>query len=73
LWLGRPDTARFLAGSDVGFAAPGQGVYVGPNLTPDRQTGLGAWTVLEIATAVTGVRPDGAYRHPSCPGRTTPT
>ena len=38
-FLGHPDTARFLGGSDVGFAMPGLGVFVPPNLTPDKATG----------------------------------
>ena len=40
--IGHPDQARYLGGSDVGFAIPGQGVFVGPNLTPDHGTGLGS-------------------------------
>src|SRR5215470_787331 len=58
--LGKPDIARFLGGSDVGFEMPGLGIFVGPNLTPDNGTGLGSWTSDEIVTAIqTGVRPDG--------------
>jgi mono/diheme cytochrome c family protein len=58
--LGKPDMSRFLAGSDVGFQAPGLGIFAGPNLTPDNDTGLGNWTKDEITTAIqTGVRPDG--------------
>jgi len=58
--LGKPDMARFLGGSDVGFEMPGLGIFVGPNLTPDNGTGLGSWTSDEIVTAIqTGVRPDG--------------
>src|SRR5580658_9835157 len=34
-FLGKPDMARFLGGSDVGFELPGLGVFVGRNLTPD--------------------------------------
>ena len=34
-FFGKPDMARFLGGSDVGFEIPGLGVFVGPNLTPD--------------------------------------
>jgi hypothetical protein len=52
--------ARYLAGSDVGFAIPGHGVFVAPNLTPDKETGLGAWSAEQIAAAITtGKRPDG--------------
>jgi mono/diheme cytochrome c family protein len=39
--LGNPDSARILGGSDVGFGIPGVGVFIGPNLTPDKETGLG--------------------------------
>ena len=66
--LGHPDRARYLAGSDVGFAIPGHGVFVGPNLTSDKATGLGAWTMEEIASAITtGKRPDGRMLAPAMP------
>ncbi len=68
--LGRPDMTRFLGGSDVGFAIPGRGVFVGPNLTPDPATGLGTWTEAQIVTALTtGVRPDGRILAPIMPWR----
>ena len=35
-FLGKPDMARYLGGSDVGFEMPGLGVFVAPNLTPRR-------------------------------------
>ena len=38
-FLGKPDSSRFLAGSDVGFRVPGAGTFIGPNLTPDEDTG----------------------------------
>jgi hypothetical protein len=61
---------RYLGGSDVGFALPGAGVFVGPNLTPDKGTGLGAWTEQQIVTAfTTGVRPDGRILAPIMPWR----
>ena len=59
-FFGKPEMERYLGGSDVGFEIPGLGVFVGPNLTPDKETGLGDWTEAEIVTALqTGVRPDG--------------
>jgi mono/diheme cytochrome c family protein len=68
--FGRPDMTKFLSGSDVGFAVPGLGVFVGRNLTPDKETGLGLWTRDEIATAVTsGVLPDGRVLAPVMPWR----
>jgi mono/diheme cytochrome c family protein len=69
-FLGKPDTTRPLAGSDVGFGIPNLGVFVGPNLTSDKETGLGKWTAEQIVTAVTaGVRPDGRVLAPSMPWR----
>ena len=59
-FLGKPDLTRELGGSEVGFEIPGLGVFYGPNLTPDRETGLGTWSEADIVKALqTGVRPDG--------------
>ncbi|MGO9417866.1 c-type cytochrome [Roseiarcus sp.] len=59
--LGNPDMKRYLGGSDVGFSIPGQGVFVGSNLTPDADTGLGKWTADQVVTAIRkGKRPDGS-------------
>ncbi len=59
--LGAPDMKRYLGGSDVGFSIPTQGVFVGSNLTPDKETGLGQWTADEVVTAIRkGKRPDGS-------------
>ncbi len=69
-FFGKPDPARLLAGSDVGFEIPGLGVFHGPNLTPDRETGLGSWTDEQIAAAMqTGMRPDGRGLAPIMPWR----
>ena len=68
-FLGHPDMTRFLGGSDVGFAMP-MGVFVGRNLTPDPETGLGKWTRQQIVAALTtGVRPDGRILAPIMPWR----
>ena len=57
-----------LGGSDVGFAVPGLGVFVPPNLTPDNETGLGNWTAEQIVTAFTkSRRPDGRVLSPAMP------
>jgi mono/diheme cytochrome c family protein len=57
---GAADTKRYLGGSDVGFSIPTQGVFVGSNLTPDEETGLGQWTADQIVVAIRkGERPDG--------------
>ena len=69
-FFGRPDMARFLGGSDLGIEAPGLGIFVAPNLTPDNDTGLGTWTKDDIVTAIrTGVRPDGRILAPIMPWR----
>ena len=58
--LGAPDATRLFGGSDVGFGDPASGVWVGGNLTPDKETGLGAWTRDQIIAALTkGVTPEG--------------
>ncbi len=67
-FLGKPDMSRFLGGSDVGFTIPGLGAFVGRNLTPDKDTGLGNWTTEQIITAfTTAVRPDGRRLAPIMP------
>ena len=67
-FLGHDDSTRYLGGSDVGFGIPGLGVFVPPNLTPDKETGLGNWTDAQIIAAFThGVRPDGRMLSPIMP------
>jgi hypothetical protein len=69
-FLGKEDATKYLGGSDVGFAVPGLGVFVGPNLTPDKDTGLGNWTAAQIATALTkGETPEGRILAPPMPWR----
>jgi mono/diheme cytochrome c family protein len=68
--LGKPDMSQYLGGSEVGFEIPGLGVFHGPNLTPDKETGLGSWTAEQITTVLTtGVRPDGRILAPIMPWR----
>lgn len=65
---GAPAPDGYLAGSDIGFEIPGLGVFYPPNLTSDRQTGLGDWSAEEIAAAiVAGQRPDGRELAPIMP------
>ena len=67
-FFGKPDMPRALAGSEVGFEIPGLGVFYGPNLTPDKETGLGNWTKAQIVTALQkGTRPDGRSWRPIMP------
>jgi mono/diheme cytochrome c family protein len=69
-FFGKPDMARALSGSEVGFEIPGLGVFHGPNLTPDKDTGLGTWTKAQIVTALQkGVRPDGRQLAPIMPSK----
>jgi mono/diheme cytochrome c family protein len=67
-FFGKPDMARFLGGSDVGFEIPGLGAFAGRNITPDKETGIGNWTTDQIVTAMqTGKRPDGRILAPIMP------
>jgi mono/diheme cytochrome c family protein len=69
-FLGKPDMSKYLAGSNVGFKVGELGIFVGPNLTSDKETGLGLWTDEQIAAAITtGVRPDGRILAPIMPWR----
>ena len=44
------------------------GTFYSPNITPDRDTGIGAWTAADFARALRqGVRPDGANYFPVFP------
>ncbi|QUT07172.1 c-type cytochrome [Sphingobium phenoxybenzoativorans] len=57
-----------LAGSDSELHIKGLGVFVPPNITPDRETGLGGWTEEQIADAIQkGLRPDGRILSPAMP------
>ena len=63
--VGEPDMSMSLAGSSIGvaytspFEDPNPGVVFAPNLTPDRDTGIGRWTDDEIM----GVVRSGLGRH----------
>ena len=44
------------------------GVFYGPNITPHRETGLGAWSEADFTRALRqGERPDGAHYFPAFP------
>jgi len=67
-FLGAPDMDRYLGGSDVAFEMPGLGAFLGRNLTPDKETGLGNWSEDDIVKALTtGERPDGRVLAPIMP------
>lgn len=64
---GAPDASRLLSGSELGWEGP-WGVSFARNLTPEPQTGIGAWTESDIVTAIrTGKRPDGRMLLPPMP------
>src|SRR5215470_5618644 len=70
---GKPDMARYLGGSSIGFQISGLGIFYAPNLTPDAETGLGKWSEADIVTALrTGVRPDGRELAPIANAAPTP-
>jgi mono/diheme cytochrome c family protein len=69
-FFGKPDEKRYLGGSEVGFEIPGLGTFHGPNLSPDKETGLGNWSADQIVTVLTtGVRPDKRILAPIMPWR----
>jgi cytochrome c553 len=50
------------------FDDPGIGHVVGPNITPDPETGIGTWSEAQIVTALRdGKRPDGTIIGPPMP------
>jgi mono/diheme cytochrome c family protein len=59
------DGAPFAGGHRL--ATP-YGVFVTPNITPDKETGIGTWTDAEFLAALRGGRaPDGSAYYPSFP------
>ena len=60
------DAARPFAGGKL-IETPFGGIYA-PNLTPDRDTGLGAWSDADFRRALReGVAPDGSRYYPAFP------
>ena len=67
-FFGKPDMTKYLGGSEVAFEIPGLGAFAGRNITPDKETGIGDWTVEQIITALQqGKRPDGRTLAPIMP------
>ena len=66
-FYGAPDETRKLSGSELGWKGP-WGVSYPRNLTPEPQTGIGAWSEADIMNAIrTGKRPDGRMLLPPMP------
>jgi mono/diheme cytochrome c family protein len=71
-FFGKPDKARELGGSEVGFEGPDLGIFYGPNLTADEETGT--WSEADIVKAIqTGVRPHGRGLVPVMPWPALPS
>ena len=71
---GNPDYQRHLAGSRTGIAysnpmsQQNPGVVYPPNLTPDPDTGIGAWNDSDIIQMIRiGIHPDGGHTLPVMP------
>jgi mono/diheme cytochrome c family protein len=68
-FIGQPDPAKYLAGSDQGWAIP-TGVFWPSNLTSDKETGIGTWSAKDIVKLIrTGVTPEGREVAPIMPWR----
>jgi mono/diheme cytochrome c family protein len=62
--------SRLMSGGDHPIAG-NLGRFFPPNVTPDKTTGLGAWTTADIAKAIrTGRTPDGRILSSAMPWRT---
>jgi mono/diheme cytochrome c family protein len=62
----KEDDAPFLAGGRA-IESP-FGTFYGPNITPDKETGIGNWSADDLARALTeGRGPDGRHYYPALP------
>ena len=66
-FFGKPDMSKYLGGSDVGFAIPRLGVFVGPNLTPDKATGWALDRRANRRSMTKGQTPQGRKLAPIMP------
>jgi mono/diheme cytochrome c family protein len=65
--FGAPDFERTLAGSEMGWSGP-WGVSYPSNLTPDVETGIGAWSDADIERVLrSGIKRDGSPVAPPMP------
>src|SRR5262245_13135906 len=63
---GQPSTSQYLGGD--AFDHPILGRFAAPNITPDKETGIGNWTDGEIYKAMKyGQRPNGDMLFPAMP------
>ena len=65
--LDAKDDGKFLLAGGQTFASP-FGTFVAPNISPDPENGIGGWTALDLANAMTkGVSPEGQHYFPAFP------
>ncbi|EJC84037.1 cytochrome c, mono- and diheme variants family [Rhizobium leguminosarum bv. trifolii WSM2297] len=58
---------RLKLGGDLALASP-YGTFRTPNISPDRQAGIGSWSVVDLANAlIAGVSPEGQHYYPVFP------
>ena len=65
-FYGAADESRLLSGSELGWKGP-WGVSYPRNLTPEPQTGIGAWSEADIMNAIRTGKPDGRMLLPPMP------
>ncbi len=74
-WAGGCASCHKAADSEDALALPGGrrfktdfGTFIAPNISPDVTHGLGAWSMIEFASALlNGTSPDGAHYYPAFP------
>ncbi|MHA1524326.1 MAG: c-type cytochrome [Alphaproteobacteria bacterium] len=63
----KTDAERFQLAGGLALETP-FGTFVAPNISPSKEAGIGGWTNLEFASAMTrGVAPDGRHYYPAFP------
>lgn len=69
---GRVVEDRLLSGGDHAIAAAGNhGRFYPPNITPDKETGIGTWQLADLVKVLkTGMAPDGHMLSTAMPWRT---
>ena len=64
---GAGDEAELILAGGQAFASD-FGTFLAPNISPDKEHGIGSWSLTELANAVThGVLPNGAHLYPALP------
>lgn len=67
---GKPQESGYLAGADIGWRVGDAGVVYAPNITSDRETGIGSWSSRDIVTLLrTGRTPQSRDVMPIMPWR----